>query len=75
MTTSQSKHQVKSGLLLNVVVRQGSAILQLFTSENQSLLVWWNTLLVLDLGLDVVNGVRGFNLRLSVSTRGSDAEM
>ena len=56
-TTSQSENQVKSGLLLDVVVRQGSAILQLLTSKDQSLLVWWNTLLVLDLGLDIVDGV------------------
>jgi hypothetical protein len=62
-TTSQSENQVESGLLLDVVVRQGSTILQLLTSKDQSLLVWWDTLLVLNLRLDVVNGVRGFNLQ------------
>ena len=62
-TTSQSENQVKSGLLLDVVVRQSSTILQLLTGKDQSLLVWWDTLFVLDLGLDVVNGVGGLNLQ------------
>ena len=48
---------MKSGLLLDVVVRESSAILQLLSGEDQSLLVWWDSLLVLDLGLDVLNGV------------------
>merc|ERR1719281_1696970 len=43
--------------LLDVVVRKGSAILELLSSEDESLLVWWDTFLVLDLGLDVLNGV------------------
>lgn len=62
-TTSQSQDQVQGGLLLDVVVRQGSAILQLLTSEDQSLLVRWDTFLVLDLGLNVVNGVRRLHLK------------
>jgi hypothetical protein len=53
---------MKGGLLLNVVVREGAAVLQLLTSENEALLVWRNTLLVLDLRLYVVDGVRGLNL-------------
>ena len=62
-TTSQSQDQVQGGFLLDVVVRQSSAILQLLTSENQSLLVRWNTLLVLNLRLDIVNSVGGFDLQ------------
>jgi len=58
LSTSQPQDQVQSRLLLDVVVAQGSSIFQLLTSEDKSLLVWWDTLLVLDLGLDVVNGVR-----------------
>jgi hypothetical protein len=38
---------MEGGLLLDVVVRQSSTILQLFTSEDQSLLIWGNTLLIL----------------------------
>jgi len=48
---------VEGRLLLDVVVRKGSAVLKLLSSEDESLLIWWNSLLVLDLGLDVLNGV------------------
>jgi len=48
--------------LLDVVVGQSAAILELLSGEDQTLLVWWNALLVLDLGLDIVDGVRGLNL-------------
>merc|ERR1712018_1000956 len=61
-TTSQSKHKMESTFLLDVVIRQGSSIFKLLSSEDQSLLVWGNSLLVLDLGLDILDGVRGFNL-------------
>jgi hypothetical protein len=63
-TTSESENEMESGLLLNVVVRQGSTILELLTSKNQSLLVRGNSLLVLNLGLDVVDGVGGLDLLL-----------
>src|SRR5688500_6809871 len=39
VASSQAKHQVKSRLLLNVVVRQGSSVLQLLASKDESLLV------------------------------------
>ena len=57
VSTSESEHQVKGRLLLNVVVRKSSSILKLLSSEDKSLLIWWDSLLVLDLGLDVLNGV------------------
>merc|ERR1712179_279130 len=57
-SSSQSEHKVKSALLLDVVVRKGSSILKLLSSKDQPLLVWGNSLLVLDLGLDILNGVR-----------------
>ena len=44
------------------VVRKSSAILELLAGEDQSLLVWRDTLLVLDLGLDIVDGVGRLNL-------------
>ena len=56
-TSSQSEDQVKSGLLLDVVVAQGAAILQLLASEDQSLLIRRDAFLILDFGLDVVDGV------------------
>jgi hypothetical protein len=62
-TTSESEDQVEGGLLLNVVVRESSAILELFSSEDESLLIGRDTFLVLDLGLDVFNGVGGLDIQ------------
>ena len=50
---------MKGGFLLNVVIGEGSAILKLFASENQPLLIWRNSLLVLDFGLNILNSVWG----------------
>ena len=53
---------MERGLLLDIVVGEGAAILELLAGENQSLLVGRNTLLVLDLRLNIVDGVGGLNL-------------
>merc|ERR1712180_513939 len=53
---------MESGLLLDVVVRESPAVLQLFTSKDQPLLVWRDSFLILDLSLYVPNGVRRLNL-------------
>merc|ERR1719438_551450 len=62
-TSSQSKHKMKGAFLLDVIIREGSSIFQLLPSKDQSLLIWGNSFLVLDLGLDILNGIRGFNLQ------------
>ena len=49
--------------LLDVVVRQGAAILKLLASEDETLLVWGNALLVLDLALHIVDGVGRLDLK------------
>merc|ERR1711896_37240 len=54
---------MEGALLLDVVVGESSSVLQLLASEDQPLLIWGDSLLVLDLGLDVLNGVRGFDLK------------
>jgi len=56
-STSKSEDEMESGLLLDVVVGEGSSILKLLTSEDESLLIWRDTFLVLDLSLDVLDGV------------------
>jgi len=38
---------MKGRLLLNVVVTEGATIFQLLAGKDQTLLVWWNALLVL----------------------------
>ena len=62
LTTTKSKNEVKSRLLLNVVVTKGSTILKLLTSKDKSLLIRRNTLLVLNLSLDVIDGIGGLNI-------------
>merc|ERR1712045_325227 len=62
-SSSESKDQMESGLFLDVVVGQSSAILQLLASEDQTLLVWGDSLLVLDLSLDILNGNARLNLQ------------
>ena len=59
--TTETEDEVKSGLLLDVVVRESATVLKLLASENETLLIGRNSFLVLDLGLDVVDGVRGLD--------------
>jgi hypothetical protein len=42
-TSTQTQHQMKGGLLLDVVISQGAAILQLLACKDQALLVWGDT--------------------------------
>jgi len=72
-TSSESKNQVKSGFLLDVVVRESSAIFELFSCEDKTLLVRWNALLVLNFGLHVGDSIRGLNIqRDSLSSKSFD---
>jgi hypothetical protein len=59
---AQAQDEVERGLLLNVVIGQRAALLELLAGEDQPLLIRGNALLVLDLGLDVLDGVRRLNL-------------
>jgi len=54
---------MESRLFLNVVVRKSSAILKLLAGKDESLLVWRDTFLVLDLGFDILDGVRSLDLK------------
>merc|ERR1712226_1364280 len=54
---------MESGLLLDVVIRESSSILELLSGEDQSLLVWWDSLLVLNLGLNVFDGIGWLNIK------------
>merc|ERR1719461_1326148 len=62
-TTTETKDKMERGFLLNVVVRQSSAIFKLLSGEDQSLLLRWNSFLVLDLGLDIRDGVIWLNVQ------------
>ena len=63
VSTTKSQDQVEGGLLLDVVVAESSSVFELLSSEDESLLIGWNTFLVLDLGLDVLDGVGGLDLK------------
>lgn len=48
--------------LLDIVVREGATILELFSGEDESLLVRGDALLVLNFRLDIVDSVGGFDI-------------
>jgi hypothetical protein len=55
--TSEPQDKVESGLFLDIVIGKGSIILELPTSEDESLLVSGDTLLAQDLHLNILDGV------------------
>eukprot|EP01101_Sappina_pedata_P007701 TRINITY_DN411_c0_g1_i2.p2 TRINITY_DN411_c0_g1~~TRINITY_DN411_c0_g1_i2.p2 ORF type:complete len:147 (+),score=35.43 TRINITY_DN411_c0_g1_i2:238-678(+) len=61
-SSTTSEFQMEGGPLRDVVVGQREAILELLSREAKSLLVWWGVPLVLDLGLDAVDGVRRLDI-------------
>ena len=54
---------MKGGFFLDVVVGEGAAILKLLASEDETLLVRRNAFLVLNLGLHVIDGIAGLDLK------------
>ena len=54
---------MESGLLLDVVIRKGTAIFELLSGKDKTLLIWGNTFFILNLGLNVLNGVAGFDIQ------------
>merc|ERR1719232_215115 len=60
--TPQAEDQVQGGFFLDVVVGQGPAILELLAGKDQPLLIRRDALLVLDLGLDILDGITGLDL-------------
>jgi hypothetical protein len=54
---------VKCRLLLDVVIREGASVFELLTRKDEALLVGRDALLVLDLRLDIVNGVGRLDLK------------
>merc|ERR1712096_500857 len=61
--TENAEHEVESRLLLDVIVRKGAAVLELFSGEDETLLIRGNAFLILDLGLHVVDCVGRLNLQ------------
>jgi len=61
-SSTETEDKVKGGLLLDVVIRKGAAILELLSGEDETLLIRGDSFLVLDLRLDVVDRVRRLNI-------------
>ena len=62
---------MKSRLLLDIVVEESAAFIELLSGKDQTLLIRRNSLLVLDLGLYVLDRVAGFDLESdSLSSEG-----
>jgi hypothetical protein len=53
---------MEGAFLLDVVVAQGTSVFKLFSGEDKTLLIWGNSLFILDLGFYVLNGIAWFNL-------------
>ena len=53
---------VYGGRKIGLLVAQGATIFELLTSEDETLLVGRDALLVLDLGLDIVDSIGGLDL-------------
>ena len=68
LTTAETKHKMQGRVLLDRVVLESVAILQLLAGEDKALLVWWDTFLILDLSLDVFNSVGWLNFKGHVLT-------
>ena len=74
-TSSQSGKEMEGGFLLDVVVGEGSSILELLSSEDKSLRISLQALFVLDYLLNFLNGVSWLDLEgdgLSVQSYDKD---
>ena len=75
-TTSKSEDEMESGFLLNIVIRKSSAILELLTGEDKSLLIWRDTFFILNLSLDIFNGVSRLDVKSDcLSCKGLDKDL
>lgn len=75
-STAESEDQVQSGLLLDVIVREGSTVVELLSTEDYTLLINGDTFLVLNLSLNALNGVGSFNFKShSLASEGSDEDL
>ena len=67
--TTEAEHEVEGGVLLDGVVLERVAVLELLAGEDQTLLIGRDALLVLDLSLDVLDPVSRLDLERDVLPR------
>jgi len=51
-TSTKAEYEMEGRLLLDIVVSKSTSVLELLSGEDEALLIWGNSFLVLDLGLD-----------------------
>lgn len=61
--STETEDQVKSRFLLDVVIRERTAVFELLSRKDQALLIRRNALLVLNLGLYIIDGIARLNLQ------------
>jgi hypothetical protein len=75
-TSTEAQDEMQGGLLLNVVVGERATVLKLLAGEDETLLVRRDALLVLDLALHVVDGIRRLNFqRNGLSSKRLDEDL
>ena len=62
VAATEAEHEVEGRLLLDVIVGKCPAVLELLAGKDKTLLIGRDSLLVLDLLLNVVDGVRRLNI-------------
>jgi hypothetical protein len=62
-TSSKSEDQVESRFFLNVIVRKGSSIFKLLSSEDKSLLIWWDSFFILDFSFYILNCIGWLDIK------------
>jgi hypothetical protein len=73
---SRSQLKLANGELKLTVIGKGSTVFQLLSGENESLLIRGNTLLVLDLALDIIDGIGGLDFEGNgLSSQGLDKDL
>jgi len=61
--TTETEDEMKGGFLLDIVVGESTAILELLAGKDQTLLIWWNAFLILDFCFNIIDGIGGLNLK------------
>merc|ERR1712086_394411 len=57
--SAKAQDEMQGAFLLNVVVGQRAAILELLAGKDQTLLIWRNAFFILNFGLDIVDSIAG----------------
>lgn len=61
-STAETENKMESGLLLNVIIRESATVLKLLSGKDQTLLIRGDSLLVLNLGFNIVDRIRRLHL-------------